>query len=142
MSSNPRDAEHWRAMLYLLAALTWGTLGWLLPVRWRSLHPVVVAAAGQGTPSISALTIEATEARKPGVARLYWQAAVLAGVPDTNQLAVKVSELRVKHPDLLPTGGRDETLKDGAWHGGDALARSREAPAPSPSVRQRETTVR
>jgi hypothetical protein len=99
-----------RAVFCLVAALALGTVAWMLPARWRSLHPAVVSAAGRDTPGIADLTSEATEARKPGVAQLLWQAAIQSGASRTNQLAAAITDLRAKHPELLQLGGRDETL--------------------------------
>lgn len=63
--------------------------GWWIPVRWRSLHPQVVDAAGEGTPSLIAAIDSALAAGRPGLARWMAQGAVAAGVPGTNELVAR-----------------------------------------------------
>lgn len=91
-------------MVLLVAALVVGVGGWLVPARWKTLHPAVLLAAGRGTPAVA-------EVAKAAVAReQFGYAARLAVAADMNEMAAEAINAATAR-GVAVTGGVDPTLR-------------------------------
>jgi len=95
------------------AAVCWGVAvllavaAWFVPARWRSTHPQVLAAAGQGTAQVTDVAVLAVRQQRFGLANLLLEAAVQAGIPGTNEVVTALANATAPTPEIRVLGGPD-----------------------------------
>jgi hypothetical protein len=99
----------------------------LLPVNVRSLSPVLLAAAGAGTPSLAGFGQQLVDVEKIGPASLVLTAARTVGDRRAPALATALDQLTARQPALAAWGGWDPFL-DPIFH----LREATGAPASTP----------
>ena len=94
----------------LALALVAAAAAWTLPARWRSLHPEVLRAAGQGSPTLIEVALQAGQQQRGGLATLLLEAAGTVGVGPTNDVR-SILAYRASWPQEVQTlGGPDGAL--------------------------------
>lgn len=106
----PRPDRLLAIALWLLTALVAVLAGWLLPVSWKSIHPVTLAAAGKGTSTTGDLADQYLKAGRLGPAELLLKAAVAGGNAEAAGKLGQLRELTAREPDLKLWGGRDPQM--------------------------------
>ncbi len=101
-----------------LAAFAWALLAvavvlaaWALPVHLKSVTPVLLGAAGAGTPSAADLGQHLLRDEKPGPAALLLQAARSFEDLDAPDLATDLATFAQRRPEFMPWGGWDPFLE-------------------------------
>jgi len=89
--------------LALVAAVT----AWILPARWRSVHPAVLRAAGQGTSGLVEVALLAAKQQRAGLADLLNQAATELALAGTNEVTAALATRSDWSPDVVLLGGPD-----------------------------------
>lgn len=113
MNSEHPPAGGRRGALYLALALLVAVTAWWIPARWRSLHPAIVKAAGQGTPSLADLALVAAQQQRIGLAERLRDAAAELGIPRTNEINAALATLatnRTVAPEARILGGPDPEI--------------------------------
>jgi len=82
----------------------------MLPVNLKSIPPALLAEAGKGTPSVSALGQQLVTAEKIGPAELVLAAARTINDPGAPALATAVAGLAAHQAELVAWGGWDPFL--------------------------------
>ena len=98
------------APLLVAAGLVVAMLAWMVPVNVRSLSPVLLQAAGEGTPSLAAFGRQLVDVEKIGPASLVLAAATTVGDPQAPALATALGQLTARQPALATWGGWDPFL--------------------------------
>src|SRR5262245_37713183 len=83
---------------------------WHLPVRWRSLHPQLLAEAGRGTPQLEEVAWQAILAKKPGVAGILYEGGTNAGIKNLGKLATALREEVANPASAVVLGTEDPNL--------------------------------
>ena len=96
------------AAIFGLALLV---VAWLLPVNVKSIDPVLLAAAGAGTPTLGSLGRDLVDSEKIGPAALILVAARQIDDPRAAALERAVSTLVEKEPQAGAWGGWDPSLE-------------------------------
>ena len=96
----------------------------MLPVNVRSLSPVLLQAAGEGTPSLAAFGRQLVDVEKIGPASMVLAAAQTVGDPQAPALATALGQLTARQPALAAWGGWDPFL-DPIFHLRTATGRGR-----------------
>jgi hypothetical protein len=107
-----------RSVPWLLAApvsvgagLLLAVAAWLLPVNLKSVTPALLAEAGRGTVTVTALGRQLVEAEKIGPAELVLAAARAVEAPGVAALAAGVAQLAEQQAGLAAWGGWDPFLE-------------------------------
>ena len=82
----------------------------LLPANWKSVHPALLARAGQGTPTASGLGLAAVTAQRPGVANLALSAAMTVKDEQVAKLTAELAALEAQR-GWTTWGGRDPFIE-------------------------------
>jgi len=98
------------APLLVLAGLIVALGAWMLPVNVRSLSPILLRAAGAGTPSLAAFGRQLVDVEKIGPASMVLTAARAVGDPQAPALAAALGQLTARQPALAAWGGWDPFL--------------------------------
>ncbi len=98
------------APVWVLLGAALATLAWLIPVSLKSIGPSLLRAAGEGTPSLSAVGRDLLDREKPGPAALLLAAAREDGDPGAAALGRALAERGARQPWLLTWGGWDPFL--------------------------------
>jgi hypothetical protein len=98
------------APLLVAAGLVVAVLAWMLPVNVRSLSPVLLHAAGEGTPSLATFGRQLVDVEKIGPASLVLAAARTVHNPQAPALATALDQLIARQPALATWGGWDPFL--------------------------------
>ena len=85
-------------------------LGTLVPANWKSVHPALLARAGQGTPTAASLGLAAVTAQRPGVANLALSAAMAVRDGDVPRLTAELAALEARR-GWTTWGGRDPFIE-------------------------------
>lgn len=100
-----------RALLSAAAGLLATAAAWMLPVNLNSVPPALLAAAGQGTPTVVELGRQLVAAEKIGPAELVLAAAQTIGSAAAPALAADVAALARHQAELVAWGGWDPFLE-------------------------------
>ncbi|MFM7101576.1 MAG: hypothetical protein ACKO3N_10435, partial [Verrucomicrobiota bacterium] len=109
--------------LGLAAALL--AAGWVLPARWRSVHPAVLQAAGEGTPGLVEAALAMARWQKAGPASLLLEAAGRAGLSRTNEVTAVLAGRETWPREVRLLGGPDPAVQALFGPMGDAAAGAR-----------------
>ena len=85
-------------------------LGTMVPANWKSVHPALLARAGQGTPTASGLGLAAVTAQRPGVANLALSAAMTVKDEQVAKLTAELAALEAQR-GWTTWGGRDPFIE-------------------------------
>ncbi|MBI5801043.1 MAG: hypothetical protein HZA92_10015 [Verrucomicrobia bacterium] len=85
-------------------------LGTLLPANWKSVHPALLARAGQGTTTAAGLGLAAVTAQRPGVANLALSAAMTVKDEQVAKLTAELAVLEAQR-GWTTWGGRDPFIE-------------------------------
>ena len=111
MTDSANDKKHSPlAPLLVGAGLVVALLAWMLPVNVRSLSPVILRAAGEGTPSLAAFGRQLVDVEKIGPAALVLAAARNVNDPQAPALATALEQLTARQPAHATWGGWDPVL--------------------------------
>jgi hypothetical protein len=97
------------ALLLLGAAVVAGA--WLLPVQIRSLSPLLLREAGEGSVSLVESGERLLESERPGPAALIRDAAVQLKLPAADDLDAKIRAFASERPDVMAWGAWDPFLQ-------------------------------
>ena len=112
MNTPGRSLPHSRrALLGAAAGLLAAAAAWMLPVNLNSVPPALLAAAGEGTPTVVELGRQLVAAEKIGPAELVLSAAQTIGSEEAPALAADVSALARHQAELVAWGGWDPFLE-------------------------------
>lgn len=111
MNSAPVRPSFSRAWLGLAGGVVLAVVAWTLPVNLNSIPPALLAAAGQGTPSVTDLGRQLVAAEKIGPAELVLTAAQAIGAEDAPVLASEIAALAQHQRELVAWGGWDPFLE-------------------------------
>lgn len=109
-ASVPERNKPLLAPLLVAGGLVVALVASLLPVHVRSLSPVLLQAAGEGTPSLAAFGRQLVDAEKIGPAAMVLAAARTVGDPGGPALAGALDQLTARQPALATWGGWDPLL--------------------------------
>lgn len=109
MAESPSRTGMARPTLLAFMAVVLAVAAWAIPARWHWIHPAVLTAAGEGTPSLVQVGEAAAQAGRPGPASLIAVASVRLGLTGTNQLLARI-EAATASPALRSVGGGDALL--------------------------------
>ncbi len=104
----PRDLQ--RVAFFGVLSVFLVLLGTLLPANWKSVHPALLARAGQGTPTASGLGLAAVTAQRPGVANLALSAAMTVKDEQVAKLTAELAALEAQR-GWTTWGGRDPFIE-------------------------------
>ncbi len=97
--------------LWLLAGIVCILGGWLLPVSWKSVHPVLLEFAGSGTPSVGKTAIMYLEAGKSGPGRILAEVAQANREAGADKIIASLDQLVANDPVQSVWGGRDQKME-------------------------------
>ena len=100
----------WAPVATLAGALV-VAMAWILPVNFKSIDPVLLAAAGSGTPTVGSLGRDMVDSEKIGPASIILTAARAIADPRTAALERALSGLAEKEPAAGAWGGWDPALE-------------------------------
>lgn len=92
-----------------LAVLT-ATAAWVLPARWRSIHPTVLQRAGVSTPGLVEVAVVAAQQQRPGPAERLQEAAATLQLPGLETVTEALAALGGGASDVQLLGGRDPAV--------------------------------
>lgn len=100
-----------QVILWFLTAIVCLLAGWLLPVSYQSVHPVLLEFAGKEGPSIETLTKRLIEEKKSGPAELFVEVAKKLRLDEARQLGLALDQVREQNPAMFYWGGRDRQIE-------------------------------
>ena len=111
MSPSTRQPPH-SPIGPILAALGLAIVigAWLLPINLKSVNPVLLKAAGFGTPSLASFGRDLVDTEKIGPATLLLSASKQVDDPRAPALGRALDELTAKEPAMAAWGGWDASL--------------------------------
>ena len=108
--NEPRAKPLLSGPVLALSGLLLAAGAWMLPANIRSISPVLLRAAGSGTPGLGAFGGQLVEGEKIGPALLVLTAAHAAGDPAAPALAGALEKLAARQPAFVSWGGWDPFL--------------------------------
>jgi len=100
-----------QVFLWFLTAVVCLLAGWLLPVSYKSVHPVLLEFAGKQGPSLPALTESFLAEQKFGPAEMFVRLANKLRLDESRQLSLALDQARTRHPALFYWGGKDPQIE-------------------------------
>ncbi len=97
--------------LWLLAGVVCILGGWLLPVSWKSVHPVLLEFAGKGTPSVGQTAKTFLETGKTGPASILLEVAKSNREAGLEDLTSTLQKTLAGDPVQFVWGGRDQKME-------------------------------
>lgn len=113
MSQPGNKNQSRRGWIFLCLALLFTGIAWIIPSRWRSVHPAVIRAAGRGTPGVVDYALAAANQQRAPLAVRLNDAAIAVGLPNTNEVAAVLaagSGNRATSPEYRFLGGPDAAV--------------------------------
>jgi hypothetical protein len=104
VTKTPTNSGNRRGWLFLGLAVLIAGVAWIIPARWRSLHPAVVKAAGRGTPGLIEVALTVAGQQRGGIAERLNQAATALELPRTNEVTSALEALNA--PRGVPSAVR------------------------------------
>ncbi len=96
-----------KPLLFLLAAILLGFLGWSVPVYWKLMNSQLLEAVGEVGADVVDEANQHFKTDHIGKAQMFLQAADSLDVPDTLGVRKQVYELIETYPEFLVSGGPD-----------------------------------
>lgn len=100
-----------QVFLWFLTAIVCLLAGWLLPVSYKSVHPVLLKFAGQSGPSVSGMAKSFIDEQKYGPAEMFVRISKEIHSNDARQLGITLDRARTQHPALFYWGGKDPQIE-------------------------------
>ncbi|WP_414662278.1 hypothetical protein [Horticoccus sp. 23ND18S-11] len=108
--TNQRMTTAFSAPVLVGCGILIAVAAWLLPANLKSVSPMLLRAAGAGTPSLGAYGRDLADVEKIGPAALVLAAAKTTNDPRAPALARAVDEFATRKPGLMAWGGWDPFL--------------------------------
>jgi len=100
-----------QVILWILTAIVCLLAGWLLPVSYKSVHPVLLEFAGKDGPTIETMTKRLIDEKKTGPAELFVDLAGQLQSGEARQLGIALEQRREQNPAPFYWGGRDRQIE-------------------------------
>lgn len=106
--SSMRTSSASSGWLYLTLAAAILATAWVIPARWRSVHPRVLDVAGRGSARLTEVALGAARHQQVGVATRLNTAAIELGLPGTQEVQDAIAAATTPESRIL--GGPDPVL--------------------------------
>ncbi|MGB0578821.1 MAG: hypothetical protein ACPGVU_03870 [Limisphaerales bacterium] len=100
-----------QVILWFLTAIVCLLAGWLLPVSYNSVHPVLLEFAGKEGPTIDTITKRLIDEKKTGPAELFVDLSTQLQLGEARQLGIALDQEREQNPAPFYWGGRDRQIE-------------------------------
>ena len=100
-----------QVFLWFLTAVVCLLAGWLLPVSYKSVHPVLLDFAGKDGPSLPTMTETFVAEQQYGPADMFVRLANKLRITESRQLGLALDQAKMQHPALFYWGGKDRQIE-------------------------------